>query len=135
LPPRIETGSSPINMELQYRWGVMRFMQDLLPLKSRMDARQLALLESELRSRGKNVLVAYILWYALGIIGGHRFYMKKTGSAVAMLILSIIVFGLIITLIWWIVDAFRLHHWIRDENRELEYHLANEILARTPPAS
>ena len=55
----------------------MRFMQDLLPLKSRMDARQLALLESELRSRGKNVLVAYILWYALGIIGGHRFYMKK----------------------------------------------------------
>jgi len=110
-------------------------MQDLLQLKSRMDTRQLAILESELRSRGKNVLVAYILWYALGIIGGHRFFMKKTGSAVAMLILTLTVLGMVISIIWWIVDAFHVHRWVRDENLELEYQLANEILARTPPSS
>ena len=54
-------------------------MYDMVALKSRLDARQLILLDSEIKSQGKSMLLAYVLWYFLGIFGGHRFYMKKTG--------------------------------------------------------
>ncbi|TJY39894.1 TM2 domain-containing protein [Cohnella pontilimi] len=100
-----------------------------------MDARQLMLLESEVKSQGKNMFLAYVLWYFLGLLGGHRFYMQKKGSAVAMLILSITVIGLIVTGIWIIVDAFLLHTWVKDHNRQLEYKLVHEILGhQAPPA-
>lgn len=52
-------------------------MYDMITLKSRLDARQLMLLESEIKSQGKNMFLAYVLWYFLGIFGGHRFYMKR----------------------------------------------------------
>ena len=108
---------------------------DLIAMKSRLDARQLMLLDSEIKSQGKNMLLAYVLWYFLGIIGGHRFYMKKTGSAIAMLILSITVIGLIATFIWWVVDAFLVHTWVKEHNRNLEYRLVSQILAQqAPPA-
>ncbi|WP_342344769.1 TM2 domain-containing protein [Thermobacillus xylanilyticus] len=56
---------------------------DLVVMKSRLDARQLMIVDSEVRNQGKNMILAYVLWYFLGILGGHRFYMKKTGSAIA----------------------------------------------------
>ena len=33
----------------------------------------------------KTALVAYILWFFLGLFGGHNFYLKRTGVAVAQL--------------------------------------------------
>ncbi|RCX19155.1 TM2 domain-containing protein [Fontibacillus phaseoli] len=68
--------------------------------KSQLDARELMLLESEVKNRGKNMVIAYVLWYFLGLFGGHRFYMGKTGSAVAQLVLSITVIGMIVTSVW-----------------------------------
>jgi len=82
---------------------------DLVGMKSRLDARQLMLVDSEVRNAGKSMFVAYVLWYFLGMFGGHRFYMKKTGSAVAQLILTITLIGVLVTFIWWIVDAFLVH--------------------------
>lgn len=96
--------------------------------KLQMDARELLLLDSEVKNQGKNIIVAYILWYFLGIFGAHRFYMRKTGSAIAQLILSITVIGLIVSSIWWIVDAFILHTWVKEHNRSLENHLIDQIL-------
>jgi TM2 domain-containing membrane protein YozV len=121
-------------MDTQYLDGV-DIVYDLIALKSRLDARQLLLLESELKSQGKNMFLAYVLWYFLGAFGGHRFYMKRTGSAVTMLILSILIVGLVVTAIWALVDAFLLHTWVREHNRQLEYRLVNELLhGQTPPA-
>ncbi|REK58826.1 MAG: TM2 domain-containing protein [Thermobacillus sp.] len=108
---------------------------DLVAMKSRLDARQLMIVDSEVRNQGKNMILAYVLWYFLGILGGHRFYMKKTGSAIAQLILSITLIGLIVTTIWWIVDAFLVHTWVKDHNRELEYRLVSQMIAHQgPPA-
>ncbi|WP_410770784.1 TM2 domain-containing protein [Fontibacillus sp. BL9] len=96
--------------------------------KSQLDARELMLLESEVKSRGKNMVIAYVLWYFLGLFGGHRFYMGKTGSAIAQLILSITVIGMIVTSIWWIVDAFLTHTWVKEENAKLENQLIDQIM-------
>lgn len=46
--------------------------------------------------------VTFFAWF-LGVFGAHRFYLGKIGTAVTMLILSLI--GLIpVTLIWALVD-------------------------------
>jgi len=96
--------------------------------KSQLDARELLLLDQEVKNLGKNMVVAYVLWYFLGVFGGHRFYMKKTGSAIAQLILTLTVVGAIVTSIWWIIDAFLLHTWVKDHNRQVEEHVLNDIL-------
>ena len=38
----------------------------------------------------KSVGIAYLHWFFFGLLGGHRFYMKKTGSAVTMLIITVV---------------------------------------------
>jgi TM2 domain-containing membrane protein YozV len=104
--------------------------------KSQMDARELLLLESEVKSQGKNMVVAYVLWYFLGLFGGHRFYMNRKGSAIAQLILSITGIGMIVTFVWWVVDAFLLHQWVKDRNQDVENRIIEQIVAsrsHTPP--
>ena len=67
----------------------------------------------------KTALVAYILWFFLGLFGGHNFYLKRTGVAVAQLILSITVIGMVITIFWVFVDAFLIPGWVRRQNNLL----------------
>ncbi len=70
------------------------------------------------------ILPAFLLAFFLGVLGVHRFYVGKTGSAIAMLVVSLTIFGLIVTGIWatidWIIivcgeftDAYgkKLRHW------------------------
>ncbi|WP_059050084.1 TM2 domain-containing protein [Paenibacillus senegalimassiliensis] len=104
-------------------------MDYALSRKTQLDTRELLLLDSEVKNYGKNMVVAYILWYFLGMFGGHRFYMGRTGSAVAQLILSITVIGMIVTSIWWIVDAFLVHAWVKDHNAQLENRVIDRIFA------
>lgn len=102
-------------------------MNDNMALKSTLETRELLLLESETKNRGKSMIIAYLLWYFLGIFGGHRFYMGRTGSAIAMLVLSITVIGLFATFVWWVVDAFLLHQWVKDQNQQLESQILSEL--------
>jgi TM2 domain-containing membrane protein YozV len=67
----------------------------------------------------KTALVAYILWFFLGLFGAHNFYLERTGVAVAQLILSLIIVGLVITIIWVLVDAFLIPGWVRRQNNLL----------------
>jgi len=103
-------------------------MFDAVAMKSQLDTRELLLLESEVKSRGKSMLVAYVLWYFLGIFGGHRFYMGRTGTAVTQLILSITVVGMLVTSIWWIIDAFLLHSQVREHNQQLEVNIMQQLI-------
>jgi len=97
-------------------------------LKSQLDARELLLLEQEVKNQGKNMVVAYVLWYFLGIVGGHRFYLGKKGSAIAQLILTLTLIGAVITAIWWLVDAFLVHTWVKDHNRDVEGKVLEQIM-------
>jgi TM2 domain-containing membrane protein YozV len=79
------------------------------------DARVLMLFEAN----KKTALVAYLLWFFLGWFGGHNFYLGRTGVAVAQLLLSLTVVGLIVTIVWVLVDAFLIPSWVRQQNNLL----------------
>jgi TM2 domain-containing membrane protein YozV len=79
------------------------------------DARVLMLYEAN----KKTALVAYILWFFLGLFGAHNFYLGRTGVAVAQLILSLTIVGMVITIVWALVDAFLIPGWVRRQNNLL----------------
>lgn len=64
----------------------------------------------------KSTTVAYLLWFFLGGVGAHRFYLGKPGTALGMLALNFLgwlTLGIFVGFlflaafaIWWIVDAF-----------------------------
>lgn len=64
----------------------------------------------------KSVGVAYVLWLLFGTLGGHRFYLGRTGTALMMLGFSLIgwaatwiaVGWLLLAAVWlvWVIDAF-----------------------------
>lgn len=77
----------------------------------------------------KRVGVSYVLWLFLGGFGGHRFYNDRAGSAVAILLLSLlgwstifVGFGLVplaVVGVWVLVDAFLIPDWVRTHNSML----------------
>ena len=54
-------------------------------------------------SEKKNIVAFFLCWF-FGLFGTHRFYVGKNGSAIAMLILTLTLFGMIISGIWDLVD-------------------------------
>lgn len=79
------------------------------------DTRALMLFEAN----KKTALVAYLLWFFVGLLGGHNFYLKRTGVAVAQLILTLTIVGCAITVFWVLVDAFLIPGWVRNQNNLL----------------
>src|SRR5712671_4548769 len=78
-------------------------------------ARAIMLFEANRRS----TLVAYLLWFFLGLFGAHNFYLRRTGVAITQLILSFIVVGLVVTIPWVFVEAFLIPGWVRHQNNLL----------------
>jgi TM2 domain-containing membrane protein YozV len=83
------------------------------------DARTMMLYEAN----KKEALIAYLLWFFLGMFGGHNFYLKRTGVAVAQLILTLTLVGMLITIFWVLVDAFLIPGWVRNQNNLLAMQL------------
>lgn len=52
----------------------------------------------------KKRMLAFLLAFFFGPFGAHRFYVGKTRSAVAMLVISLTVIGLVVTGIWGTID-------------------------------
>ncbi len=64
--------------------------------------------------REKNLLVAYILWLLLGILGAHKFYLRRPFMGVLYFCTA----GLIV--IGWLIDLFTLPQQV-DEYNERYY--------------
>ena len=100
-------------------------MQAELPPSTRQTIQQQGGLSSDARAmmlfeaNKKTALVAYILWFFLGLLGGHNFYLKRTGVAVAQLLLTLPVVGMVVTVVWVLVDAFLIPGWVRNQNNLL----------------
>ncbi len=77
----------------------------------------------------RSALIAYLLWFCLGYLGAHRFYLKRTGSGAAMLVIWVFSFllsfvligyaGFLVIGIWWLVDAFLIPGMTADYNNRL----------------
>ncbi len=82
----------------------------------------------------KSMVLAYLLWWFLGTFGAHRFYLGRTGSAIAMLCLTLVsgvltlVFigfiGLAAVGIWWLIDAFLIYSIVNEHNMRLAQQLS-----------
>lgn len=75
---------------------------------------QLAI-EQRIAVEGPSLAVAYMLWLFLGLVSGHRFYLRRPGSA----ILQILSYLALIGFIWWILDGFRLPGMLRESQSRL----------------
>jgi hypothetical protein len=71
-----------------------------------------AVLEDLYRYRRKRRPIAWILWLLTGWLGGHRFYLDRTGTGVLMLFTG---GGL---MVWWLIDGIRLNGMIAAYNDE-----------------
>jgi TM2 domain-containing membrane protein YozV len=77
-------------------------------------------------SDGKNMVLAYVLWWFLGFFGIHRFYLGRIGTGVTQLVLlivglvlSIVVIGylfLLVLLVWWLLDAYFVYALVKESN-------------------
>lgn len=76
--------------------------------------------------KGKNWVATMVLAWCFGMLGGHRFYTGKTGTAWAIAILYLlgaVTCGItsIVALIWGVVDAvmIALGKWTHEDGSEL----------------
>ena len=75
-----------------------------------------------INGEGKNLVVAYLLWWFLGWWTGlHRIYLNKNASGITFIILFILGFvTLFITWIplgiWWLLDAYFVYKYVTKSN-------------------
>ncbi|MFT8243951.1 TM2 domain-containing protein [Roseomonas sp. BN140053] len=77
----------------------------------------------------KSALVAYLLWFFAGFLGGHRFYLGRIFTAVLQLLITLLsalftvlvigVFGLMLVGLWVLIDAVLIPGMVREHNNRL----------------
>jgi TM2 domain-containing membrane protein YozV len=85
------TQSSPVESSIAEQQVLTKKVSKKF-LKSKQSARE-----------GKSQTVAFILWFVVGFLGIHRFYMGYTGIGIVQLHTFGGFFG-----IWWLIDGIRL---------------------------
>ncbi|MGR3634226.1 MAG: TM2 domain-containing protein [Limimaricola soesokkakensis] len=103
-----------------------------------LSTQQQILLEQQVTNQSKSVGVAYLLLIFLGGLGVHRFYLGRTGSGVAMLLLfvlgwltAIFIIGYLFLLsvgIWWLVDLFLIPGMVASDSAALRSRLSTAML-------
>ena len=96
-------------------------------------------------STSKSMVVAYVLWFFFGQLGAHRFYLGKTGSAVAQLILGVLgwllatfVVGFFLLgalWIWLIVDIFLIPGLVRSAQPVTVHQVSHTVVSDIPGAA
>lgn len=90
-----------------------------------LSTQQLTLIEQRVTNDGPSTGVAYLLWFFLGIISGHRFYLGRPGSAV----LQILSYFVLVGFVWILIDAFLIPGMIRSKRDALRQKLMLEMMA------
>ena len=87
------------------------------------------LIEQRITNERPSAGVAYLLLIFLGVLGAHRFYLGRVGSGIAMLLISLTIVGLVVTVIWAIIDLFLIPSIIREKVEGMRQRLTAEALS------
>ena len=110
-----------------------------MALKDRSDLsdRELSLLSLEIGRRGKSLVLAYLLFFFVGGLGIHKFYVGNTKWGIAYLVLTLLGFitlpvyiGILFLLavgVLCIIDLFTLPRQVERANEEAETSVIREI--------
>ena len=104
-----------------------------------LDAQQQMLIEQRVTNDAKSTGAAYLLWFFLGLIGAHRFYLGRVGTGILQLLLfgigwltMFIIVGFLflgIVGLWWLIDAFLIPGMIRADKEQIRRRLTADALA------
>lgn len=105
-----------------------------------LSTQQQMLIEQRVTNEAKSTGAAYLICLFLGMLGGHRFYLGRTGSAVTQLLMFIIgwvtaiigvgLFILGVLGLWVLVDAFLIPGMIQSHKEKVRQDLSmNAMLA------
>lgn len=99
---------------------------------------QQILIEQRVTNEAKSVGAAYLIWFFLGGLGAHRFYLGRSGSGVAILLLTIVglvllpvgvgAIALIAVGIWVLVDAFLIPGMVAEHKNKVRNDLLQQAL-------
>lgn len=92
-------------------------------LKKDLVEDELALLDREMDRLRKEISIAYLLWFFLGIFGVHKFYLNRPGMGVVY----ILTFGFLG--LGWLYDLFTLPQQVNDANSRIENSIIHQLLA------
>jgi TM2 domain-containing membrane protein YozV len=84
---------------------------------------ELSLVEQRVANDGPSTAIAYLFWFFLWFVSGHRFYLGRPGTA----ILQILSYFILIGFIWALVDAFLIPGMIRDKKNEIRNRVMTEL--------
>ncbi len=99
-------GEPGIGMQVDFETQENRALS-LFPVPGTVTAPAPATIGPAADRHDRNKYLAALLALLLGPLGIHRFYTGRTGSAIAMLVLSLTVVGLIVSGPWAFIDMVR----------------------------
>ncbi|MBN9018767.1 MAG: TM2 domain-containing protein [Rhizobiales bacterium] len=80
-----------------------------------LSTEQKLLIETRVANEAPNAAAAYLLWFFLGWVSAHRFYLGRPGTA----ILQILSYFILIGFVWWLIDVFLIPGMIRARQQQL----------------
>ena len=83
--------------------------------------------EQRVANEKKSAGAAYLLWFFLGFLSAHRFYLGKPVTA----ILQVVSYFFLIGFVWWFLDFFLIPSIIEDDLDEKRARLASHLRYRS----
>ena len=84
------------------------------------------LIEQRVANERKSAGAAYLLWFFLGFVSAHRFYLGKPISA----ILQILSYFILVGFVWWFLDFFLIPSIIEDDLDDKRSRMASYLRRR-----
>lgn len=86
---------------------------------------QLRLIEQRVSNDGPSTLVAYLLWFFLGLFSAHRFYLGRPVSAIFQIVSYLFLLGFL----WLFIDLFLIPGMVLRNRADLRQRLMVDMLA------
>lgn len=83
------------------------------------------LIETRVANDGPSATVAYLLWFFLGFVAAHRFYLGRPGTA----ILQILSYLVLIGIVWFFIDLFLIPGMVRAKQAEMRERLERQAVS------